>query len=618
MSKESMHKFVLNRFQQILKFVLLSFVITLIPVLYFMLETGAPDNFFSFIYEITIPFYYYVILLLVSIVLFPLSLIPYVRYLVLIPKILFDFIFIADIFVFRIYRFHIDLMFIDMMMNDYEGVGVSPFIVIVSILVFISVIALNVYIYKIAGRIKFHAYRKLTVIFILIFFIGQVIHIWGYKFNRQYITRYTPYFPYFFPTTSNRLITNLSKTFPAIVPDNYDPDSNDQIIDNKIKKSDFFNYPLNQIEINDTLNTKKNILFFVVESWRHDMLKKDVTPNIYEFAKKSYVFSNHFSGGNVTISGLFSIFYGLHPSYMVLAQATPEEHGTVLTKTLEQYGYRSGIYVSQNFDRFALKTMFFNNVKPEDYHCIYKGKTEKIDETLTDVLVDDIKRDSKDEPWFRFIFLSSSHFHYSYPPAHKIFTPVLNNSEEFLFNKDVDSEPYLNDYRNSLHYEDALFKKIIDELRSSGEMENTIVLITSDHGEEFNDNKKGYWGHGSNFTRFQTSVPLIIHLPGQEEQVVVNKRSSHIDIVPTVLKYFLKCENPVSDYSNGHVLFDLPDKRNLVIASYKDKCYVIDDKVYSTGITVRSYDLDDVNQKNDKYNYRGLIEIKNEERVFIK
>jgi membrane-anchored protein YejM (alkaline phosphatase superfamily) len=111
---------------------------------------------------------------------------------------------------------------------------------------------------------------------------------------------------------------------------------------------------------------------------------------------------------------------------------------------------------------------------------------------------------------------------------------------------------------------------------------------------------------------------LIIHLPGQQEQVVENKRSSHIDIVPTVLKQFLKCENPISDFSNGYNLFDLPGKRNLVVTSYKDKCYIIDDEVYSTGVTVESYDVDDVNKPNEKFNYPELREIKDEERVFIK
>jgi membrane-anchored protein YejM (alkaline phosphatase superfamily) len=287
-----------------------------------------------------------------------------------------DFILIADVFVFKTYRFHIDLMFIDMFINDFRGIGLSPFIVIVSVLITLAIIAVNVFIFRIAGRIKIPFVKHAYIFLILLFVFGQAVHIWGFKFNRQYITRYTPYYPYYFPTTSNRLISNLSEKFPVLIPENFDANSDDSIFDTAAADSGLFNYPRNSIRVNDTLKTKKNILLFVLESWRFDMLKKDVMPNVYDLAQRSYVFKNHFSGGNVTISGLFSMMYGIHASYMNLAQSNPAKYSTVLTTTLDRYGYNTGVYVSQNFDRFALKTMFFNNVKPENYHSIYKGKTE--------------------------------------------------------------------------------------------------------------------------------------------------------------------------------------------------------------------------------------------------
>jgi len=502
-------------FREIAIYYLLSFSITLFTLLNFYNGTGHAENMLSLFYAVTIPTYYFFIFFLVSLIFFPLSFIPYIRYLIILPKILLDFLLIADVIVFRIYRFHIDLMFIDMMVNDYQGIGISYNIVIIALIVFLD-------------------------------------------------------------------------------------------------------YPLNRIELNDTLSIKRNILFFIVESWRSDMMNKESTPNIYDLAQKSYKFKNHYSGGNVTIPGLFSIMYGLHPSYISYAQSDPVKYKTVLTRTLAEYGYDIKVYTSQNFDRFALKAMFFNGIKPENYNCIYKGKNEVIDSILTDKLIDDLKRDESNTPWFKFLFLSSSHYHYNYPPGHKIFTPVPKNSEGFLFNKNIDAQPYLNDYRNSLHYEDALFEKILVNLKQTGEFNNTIIFILSDHGEEFNDNKRGYWGHGSNFTKYQISTPLIVHLPGQEEQVVISKRSSHIDIVPTILKQFLKCKNPVSDFSNGYNLFDLPDKRNFVITSYKDKCYIIDDKVYSTGITINSYDVNDLNTPVKHINYSELNAIKQEELHFIK
>lgn len=605
-------------FKEIVTYYLLSFTITLLALISFYNGTGNAENTLTVFYAVTIPTYYFFIFLPVTLLFFPFSVIPYFRYIIILPKVLIDFLLIADVFVFRIYRFHIDLMFIDMMINDYHGIGISYYIVIIALIVFLTLILLNVYLFKVASKIRTRPVGYFYLVMLILFLSGQSIHIWGSKFNRQYLTKYTPFFPYYFPTTSNSLITKLSNSLTFLVPDDYNPDNENSNPVNISKNTGLFNYPLSPIEINDTLNTKRNILFFIVESWRSDMMNKETTPNIYNLAQKSCIFKNHYSGGNVTIPGLFSIMYGLHPSYMSYAQSNPAKYKTVLTKTLAEYGYDIKVYTSQNFDRFALKAMFFNGIKPENYNCIYKGKTEVIDSLLTEKLIEDLKKDKTGTPWFKFMFLSSSHYHYNYPPEHKIFTPVPKNSEGFLFNKDIDAQPYLNDYRNSLHYEDALFKKITDRLKQTEQFGNTIIFVLSDHGEEFNDNHKGYWGHGSNFTKYQISTPLIIHIPGQEEQVITSVRSSHIDIVPTVLKHFLKCKNPASDYSNGHSLFNLPDKRNLVITSYKDKCYLVDDNVYSTGITIKSYDVNDLNSPVDHYNYSGLNAIKQEELSFIK
>ncbi len=610
---------ILKSLKTIINYLLISFLLTTLLLINFYKGSGSIENILSAIYIISIPTYYFFIILLITIILFPLNFIPYVRYLIVLPKTVIDFLLLADIFVFKTYRFHIDLMFIDMVVNDYHGVGLSLSIVIISVVLIILAAAINIYLFRISKKTNIKYCKSIFIILLSVFVIGQSTHIWASKFHRQYITKYTPYFPYYFPTTSNRLITKLSEIIPALVPDDYDPQKHaENIFSNSPNSTSLFNYPLNNISINDSLTGKYNILFFIVESWRSDMLKKEITPNIYNLAQKSYNFKNHFSGGNVTIPGLFSIMYGLHSSYMSFAQSDAVKYNTVLTKTLVKNGYDIKAYTSQNFDRFALKPMFFTGISPENYHCIYSGKPEMIDSILTQKIVYDIKNDSIHNPWFKFIFFSSSHFHYNYPKQYEKFQPIPKNSEGFLFNKDIDPKPYLNDYSNALLYEDALFKKIYDSIKASGQLKNTVIFILSDHGEEFNDNKKGYWGHGSNFTRYQTSTPLIVHMPGQQEQVLVNIRSSHIDIVPTILHDFLKCKNPIRDYSNGYSLFNLPDNRSLVITSYKDKCYVIDDRVYSTGITISSYDINDINKSNKNYNYTGLNSIKNEEQLFVK
>ena len=98
-------------------------------------------------------------------------------------------------------------------------------------------------------------------------------------------------------------------------------------------------------------------------------------------------------------------------------------------------------------------------------------------------------------------------------------------------------------------------------------LDNTLVLITADHGNEFNDNHQGYWGHASNFTRYQTQIPLIIHWPGQKP-LLIKHMTSHYDVIPTLLNRIFGLQNPTNDYSIGQSLFNEKAPAFLLIHSY--------------------------------------------------
>ena len=50
-------------------------------------------------------------------------------------------------------------------------------------------------------------------------------------------------------------------------------------------------------------NKQKNVLMIVIDSWRFDALTQHITPNIYNFSKKSLLFQNHWSSGNTSTNG---------------------------------------------------------------------------------------------------------------------------------------------------------------------------------------------------------------------------------------------------------------------------------------------------------------------------
>ncbi len=413
-------------------------------------------------------------------------------------------------------------------------------------------------------------------------------------------------------------MAQLKQSFPELIPAPVEQikEHTPQIFDKEKQTDRLFNYPLKPLTFSARKPTT-NVLFIVLESWQAAMLTADVMPNMSMFAGQNYRFNNHLSGGSVTVPGLFSLMYGLHPSYLKYAQAAPYEYQTVLTKSLQQQDYVIEAYVSTNLERFSLKPMFFGDIKPENYTYENASNTETNDRKVVNKLIQSFAHSDNNQPWFKFVFLNSSHHSYSYPPEFAKFTPVPDNSEGFLFNKNMDPVPFRNDYKNALYYLDTLFAEIEQSLKEQQLDENTIIMITGDHAEEFNENERGYWGHGSNFTRYQTHVPLLLHVPGKTEAVEINTRSSHIDIVPTILTHLLGCDNTMSDYSSGENLFDLPLSRGLIQASYKDKAYLIDDTVYATGVSVSSYDINDIKLENRDYQFRLINQLKYAESKFL-
>ncbi|MDP2558646.1 sulfatase-like hydrolase/transferase [Photobacterium damselae subsp. piscicida] len=98
-----------------------------------------------------------------------------------------------------------------------------------------------------------------------------------------------------------------------------------------------------------------------------------------------------------------------------------------------------------------------------------------------------------------------------------------------------------NRYKNALFYIDGLIAKVLKHI----DLQNTIIVITSNHGQEFNDNKQNYWGHSSNYSDVQIHVPLYVYLPEHNGQVI-NYRTNHYDIMPTLMsKFFIAQRQPV-------------------------------------------------------------------------
>ena len=88
-------------------------------------------------------------------------------------------------------------------------------------------------------------------------------------------------------------------------------------------------------------------------------------------------------------------------------------------------------------------------------------------------------------------------------------------------------------YYGALSYVDAQFGQILDALKATGMADDTIVIVTSDHGEMLGE--RGLW---YKMTCFEggVRVPLIVHAPGRFDAHRVAASVSHVDLLPTLVE----------------------------------------------------------------------------------
>ena len=131
-------------------------------------------------------------------------------------------------------------------------------------------------------------------------------------------------------------------------------------------------------------------------------------------------------------------------------------------------------------------------------------------------------------------------------------------------------------------------------------LKNTIILITSDHGQEFNDSKKGYWQHGGNFSDYQIRVPMLIFDATKTPKTDSNL-TLHYDIAPTILRNYLGVQNQSSEFSYGQDLYKPLTKRDYFICGYNQKYSIIEKNKITNISPSGTLDLTDkkLNKLND-------------------
>lgn len=329
-------------------------------------------------------------------------------------------------------------------------------------------------------------------------------------------------------------------------------------------------YPQAPIKVQEK-DKPLNIIWLVAESLRADMLTPEIMPATWAFAEKSHRFTQHYSGANMTRMGMFSMFYGLHGAYWF--SFLDAHRSPVLMDIIQQQRYQYEMYTSAVFTYPEFDKTIFSNIANSHLHEAPAKTGWQSDQVNVGKLIDFIEHRGTTRPFMTFMFFESPHSHYYFPAESIIRTDYL---EDFNYATSINREkmPRIkNRYINSVHHLDSQIGRVLDYVQKKNLAENTLIIITGDHGEEFME--KGRWGHGSQFSEEQVRVPLVISVPGSGASVV-DRMTSHVDIPATLLPH-LGVTNPSADYSLGNDLLGDYRRQYTVVSDWNNIAYIGND-----------------------------------------
>ncbi len=275
---------------------------------------------------------------------------------------------------------------------------------------------------------------------------------------------------------------------------------------------------------------------------------KKCSPNIDRFSRGAVVFENAFSTTSWTLPAFTSVFTALYPErHGVNFRTSTIDPSLLLTRRLQE-----------KFYTLAFTGDFFVSSRQNFYHGFDYFEESSDDPNLPTAAEDLFKKVGRilDRlPGRSFLFLHTYQLHLPYLPerelAREYYRKIglkdglfalrrLNIHGEGDFNKGLPEEKRARIFRDlydaGVYTFDRRFGEFIELLKKRGIYRNSMIILFSDHGEEFAEH--GGWTHGHTLYNELLRVPLIVKLPGQEEGKLVMRPVSIVDILPTVLRFY--------------------------------------------------------------------------------
>ena len=272
-----------------------------------------------------------------------------------------------------------------------------------------------------------------------------------------------------------------------------------------------------------------NVILFSLDTLRADHLSpygysRETSPYLSRVAERGTLFEYCVAPATTTTASHMSLFTSLYPP------AHGVQHRAILAPripTLAQHLRGAGVETAAITENgwLAIQHGFgrgFNRyLEDPDFES-----SEQMEETFA-VAVDWLTR-HRDKHFF--LFLHTYHVHFPYNPGEAVAGLFADSPESGPHQDELDA------YDREIRELDQALEGFVAELERLGLADDTLLIFTSDHGEEFLEH--GQIGHGANLYQEVTGVPLIVLGPGVPAGRRLTGPVGLVDLAPTVLDAF--------------------------------------------------------------------------------
>lgn len=414
--------------------------------------------------------------------------------------------------------------------------------------------------------------RPLAAFLFIAFIASHVVYIWADANFYRPITMQRANLPLSYPMTARRFLEKHglldAQEYQRRLIEQGNPDAVS------------VQYPLSELRYRD-MGTGQNVLLITVDGLNYSRFEKQM-PALAGFAEQNISFTRHMSSGNTTDNGIFGLFYGISPSYMdgILSTRTP----AALITALNQQGYQLGLFSSDGFTSPLYRQALLSDFSMPSV------RTQSDEQTATQWINWLGRYAQEDNRWFSWVSFNGTNI------------------------DDSNQQAFARKYSRAAGNVDDQINRVLNALRDSGKLDNTVVIITAGRGIPLSEDEETFdWSHG------HLQVPLVIHWPGTPAQRI-NALTDHTDLMTTLMQRLLHVSTPASEYSQGQDLFNPQRRHYWVTAADNDTLAITTPKktlVLNNNGKYRTYNLRGERVKDEKPQLSLLLQVLTDEKRFI-